>query len=172
MKTGKRNMALIGFMGVGKSTAGRVLAERTGRVFIETDALIEKKAGKTIPEIFCEDGEDAFRELEAQVVQEAGEGEKQVIACGGGVVLNRINIDRLKKGSVIVWLTASPRIILERTAKEEGTRPLLKDKDVADIEAFLESRRPLYEQAADYRVDTDNGDIGEIVERILIEVRE
>ena len=80
--------------------------------------MIEQKAGKTIPEIFREDGEIAFRELEIEVSKEAAEEKNAVIDCGGGVVLNKINIDRLRKDTVIVYLTASPGVILKRTVTE------------------------------------------------------
>ncbi len=111
----KSSIALIGFMGTGKTAAGKALAERLGKEFIELDALIELKAGKTIPEIFQQDGEVIFRELEIGVTKEVSQRKNAVIACGGGVVLNKINIDRLRKECLIVYLTASPRVILKRT---------------------------------------------------------
>ncbi|NQT04591.1 MAG: shikimate kinase, partial [Dehalococcoidia bacterium] len=91
----KSNIALVGFMGTGKTDVGRLLAGKLGKDFIELDELIEQKAGKTIPEIFQQDGEIAFRELEIEATGEAAEKKNAVIACGGGVVLNQINVDRL-----------------------------------------------------------------------------
>ena len=107
----KTSIALIGFMGAGKTVVGKALAEKLGRKFIELDSLIEEKAGKSIPEIFRQDDEVVFRELEIEVTKDVADSKNQVIACGGGIVLNKINIDRLKKESVIVCLTASPKVI-------------------------------------------------------------
>jgi len=125
----KSSIALIGFMGVGKTAVGQALAEKLSRTFVEMDVLIEQKAGKPIPEIFQQDGEIAFREMEIEVAKEVSQGKNQVIACGGGVVLNKINIDRLKKGAVLVYLTASPEVILKRTSGDGDKRPLLKASD-------------------------------------------
>ena len=84
----KSNIALIGFMGTGKTAVGRVLADRLSMQFIELDAIIEQRAGKTIPEIFVQDGEIAFRELEIEATRDVAEKENTVVACGGGVVLS------------------------------------------------------------------------------------
>ena len=90
----KTSVALIGFMGVGKSAVGEELAARLGKKLVRVDALIESKAGKSIPRIFEEEGETTFREREIEVIKEIAAEKDQVIDCGGGVVLNRINIDR------------------------------------------------------------------------------
>lgn len=164
----KGNIALIGFMGTGKTAVGELLAGRLGKEFIELDALIEKQAGKTIPEIFNQDGEIAFRELEIEVTRDAAERENTVIACGGGVVLNQINIDRLRKRSVIVHLTASPEAILQRTSSDRDERPLLVAEDkAAKVKALLEFRRPFYERAADITVDTSGLKVTGVVEQII-----
>ena len=124
----KTNVALIGFMGTGKSAVGRALADRLSRGFVELDGLIEGAAGKSIPDIFSQDGEIAFRELEIEVTKRAARCRNRVIACGGGLVLNKINVDRLRETSRIVHLTASPGAILRRTAAEPGERPLHSDE--------------------------------------------
>ena len=93
----KSNVALIGFMGVGKTAVGKALAKKLDWELIELDSLIEQKAGKPIPEIFEQDGEIAFRELEIEVAKDVSQGENTIIACGGGIVLNQINIDRLRQ---------------------------------------------------------------------------
>ena len=168
----KSNIALIGFMGTGKTAAGKILAERLNKRFVETDALIEQKSGKSIPEIFQQDGEVAFRELEIEVIREVVEGKNQVIACGGGIVLNKINIDRLKQDSIIVYLTASPRVILQRTSGDGETRPLLNVPDKAvEIKELLRFRKPFYERAADIKIDTTKLDISAVVEQILNKVK-
>jgi len=169
----KTNIALIGFMGTGKTAVGKALAEKLGKKFIELDSLIEQKTGKTIPEIFKQDGEIAFRELEIEVTKEVAEGKNQIIACGGGVVLNKINIDRLRKESLIVYLTASPKIILKRTSNDAEERPLLKVANPAlTIQGLLKFRKPFYERAADIKIDTSKLGIGSVVEQIIEKLKE
>ncbi len=164
----KSNIALIGFMGTGKTAVGKLLAEKLDKDFIELDALIEEKAEKTIPEIFEQDGEIAFREREIEATREVAEKENAVIACGGGIVLNQINVDRLKKQSVIVYLTASPEVILKRTSSDKDERPLLVAEDkAAKVDALLKLRKPFYERAADITVDTSELEVTGVVEQIL-----
>lgn len=168
----KTNIALIGFMGAGKTAAGKVLAEKLGRKFIELDFLVEQKAGKSIPEIFQKDGEIAFRELEIEVTKEVAKNSNLVIACGGGIVLNKINIDRLKQVSVIVYLTASPGAILKRVLSDGETRPLLKVSEKAlKIRELLKLRRPFYERAADVRIDTSKLDVESVAEQIIAMIK-
>ncbi len=169
----KTNIALIGFMGTGKTAVGQALAKKLHRKFLETDSLIEKKAGKPIPEIFQKDGEIAFRELEIEIIKEIAKGKNSVMACGGGVVLNKINIDRLKEGAEIVYLTASPRIILKRVSAEVGQRPLLEvDNPLLAIRELLKFRKPFYEQAVDIKIDTTKLDINAVVEQIIDRLKE
>ena len=168
----KTNIALIGFMGVGKTAAGKVLAQKLNKKFVEMDALIEQKAEKSIPEIFQQDGETAFRELEIEVTKEVSQGKNRVIACGGGVVLNKINIDRLKKEAVIIYLTASPEVIMRRISTVEGERPLLNTSDKAlTIQELLAFREPFYERAADIKIDTTELDISAVVDQIIIKAK-
>jgi shikimate kinase len=164
----KTNVALIGFMAVGKSVVGKSLAEKTGKTFVEIDPLIEQKAGKSIPRIFKEDGEIAFRELEIAVIKEQTGGKNLIIACGGGVVLNKINIDRLKQEAVVVWLTASTQSIMERLAKAHETRPLISNQNQEnDVEALYAFRLPFYERAAEIQVDTTGLSIAHVVKNIM-----
>ena len=164
----KTSIALIGFMGTGKTVVGKALAKKLNRTFVELDSLIEQKAGKSIPEIFQQDGEVRFREFEIEVTKEIAERENTVIACGGGLVLNKINIDRLKTNSLIVYLTASPEVILKRTSGDRGERPLLNVPDrVSEIRELLEFRKPFYERAADITIDTSKPDISSVVEQII-----
>ena len=168
----KSDIALIGFMGVGKTAVGEALAKKLGNKFIELDGLIEQRAGKTISDIFRQDGEIAFRELEIEVVKEVSRGENQVIACGGGVVLNKINIDRLREKSIIVYLMASPRVILKRSSADENKRPLLDIPDRArQIRELLRFRRPFYERAADIKIDTSKLGVESIVGQIITETQ-
>ena len=169
----KTSIALIGFMGTGKTVVGKALAEKLGREFIELDSLIEQKAGKPIPEIFQQDGEVAFRELEIEATKEVSEDKNQIIACGGGLVLNKINIDRLKRDSVIVYLTASPRVILKRVSNGDEERPVLKASNKAEkIQEVLRFRKPFYERAADFKIDTSKVDTASVAEQIVEKVKE
>jgi len=169
----KTNIALVGFMGTGKTVVGKALAEELQREFVELDSLIEQKAGKSIPDIFQQDGEIAFRELEIEVTKEASESKNLVIACGGGIVLNKINIDRLRQQSRIVYLTASPVVILTRISTGKNERPLLNVSDQAlRIKKLLKVRKPFYETAADIKINTSKLDIKSVAEQIIDKLKE
>ena len=169
----KTNVALIGFMGVGKTAVGEALTKKLNKQFVELDSLIERKAGKSIPEIFQQDGEIAFRELEIEITKEISKGKNLIIACGGGIVLNKINIDRLRNESRIVYLTASPRIILKRIVNDGEERPLLKTPDKAlEIQELLRFRKPFYERAADIKINTSKLDIYSVAEQIISKLKE
>ena len=169
----KTSIALIGFMGTGKTAAGKLLAEKLGKEFIELDALVEKKACKSIPDIFRDEGEIAFRELEIAVTREVAGKKNAVIACGGGIVLNKINVDRLRQESVIVCLAASPAVILKRTSADKDGRPLLAVADRArQVEELIKFRRPYYAQAADITINTSRLKPGAVARRIIEKVKE
>lgn len=169
----KTNIALIGFMGAGKTTVGKALAEKLGRSFVELDLLIEQRARKSISDIFQQDGEAAFRELEIEVTEEVARDKNLVIACGGGIVLNSINIERLGKNARIVYLTAPPDVILKRVANEEGQRPLLEvDNPALTIGEMLSFRESFYERAADIRIDTSKLDIDAVAEEIIEKLKD
>jgi len=169
----KTNIALIGFMGTGKTVVGRVLAERLGRKFVELDSLIEQKAGKSIPDVFQQDGEIVFRELEIKVAKEVANKQDTVIACGGGIVLNKINIDRLRENARMVYLTASPEVILKRVANEAGQRPLIEvDNSTLTIGEMLNFRKPFYERAADMTVDTSELDVEAVAGQVMSKLKD
>jgi len=153
----KRNIALVGFMGTGKSTVGRALAARLARTFLDTDAMIEQRMGMTIPEIFQCRGERAFREAEVQCIYEACRSDNAVIAVGGGAVQNGLVRDALSKNCTVVLLTADISTILKRTSGLTG-RPLLDglqpDEKEARVMQLLKSRAPLYSQVCDVQIDT------------------
>ena len=168
-----KNVALIGFMGTGKTAVGQLLAKKLNRKFIELDSLIEQKAGKSIPEVFQQDGEIAFRELEIGVTKDVVKKKNAVIACGGGIVLNKINIDRLREGSMIVYLTASPRVILKRVSAEAGRRPLLEvDNPTLTIQSMLKFRKPFYQRATDIAINTSKLGIKAVAEEIIEKLKE
>jgi shikimate kinase len=170
----KNNIALIGFMGSGKSTVGKRLARRLQREFIETDRLIEQRAVMPIAGIFQERGEAGFRDLEEEVIKDiAASAQNAVIACGGGVILRQANIDRLKKSSRVVYLDTETAALQERLAASRK-RPLLNRPDRDQfIEELHEARRPLYQAAADVTVKTGTRPfaavISEIIERLGID---
>ena len=170
MKTG---IALIGFMGTGKTAVGRVLAEKLGKEFVELDLIIEQKAGKTISEIFCQDGEIQFREAEIETIKEVSRKKNTVIACGGGIVLNKINIDRLRNECIIVYLTASPQIIFRRTSGGKNERPLLMgDGQLNRIRELMRYRKPFYERAADIKVNTSRLKVNSVAREIIEKLKE
>jgi shikimate kinase len=167
----KTSVALIGFMGTGKSVVGKELSAKLDKRFIETDELIERNAGKSIADIFKQDGEIAFREMEINVVKTVAGTENAVIACGGGLVLNKINIDRLKERCIIIYLTASAGVILKRTADDAGRRPLLSVSDrLQQIRQLSRFRQPYYRNAADIIVNTSRLGISTVVQRIQEEL--
>lgn len=169
----KTNIALIGFMGTGKSAIGSALAAKLGWRFVEIDQLIEEMAGKAIPEIFQQNGEIAFRELEIKATKKVAQGKRQVIACGGGMVLNKINVDRLRETSRMVYLRASLRKILERTSKDRNDRPLLDVPDPAQrSQELLDFRKPFYERAADVMINTSRLSIDRIADLIINRLKE
>jgi len=142
-----RNLALIGFMGTGKSTAGQMAARFLGFEFLDTDQLIEERAGRTIPEIFEQAGETVFRELESQVIELVGQESGKVISTGGGVGANSDHVASLKKHSLVVCLWANPETIYRRVSAQ-GNRPLLECEDPKGrIHQLLEERSPFYRQA-------------------------
>lgn len=162
----RKNVALIGFMGSGKTSVGRALSKKLGLRFIETDEIVEKDAGKPIARIFSEDGERAFRRLEAEAVSRSSEAKGAIISCGGGVVTNPDNVAALKRNCIIVLLRASPEETLRRVGNGKS-RPLLRAKDrLARIKALAKSRKNYYESAADILVDTDGINVGKVASLI------
>jgi len=142
-----RNVALIGFMGCGKSTVGQALARRLDFEFVDTDRLIEAQAGRTIPEIFAQEGEAAFRARERAVVESLAARERLVIATGGGVGAQPDLLENLKRHALVVWLWASPETLWER-CRQQTHRPLLQVPDpLARIRELLAAREPVYRRA-------------------------
>lgn len=150
-----RNLILIGFMGTGKTTIGKRVAQSLGFEFVDTDARITRAAGKPITKIFEEDGEDAFRELETKILRECSERSEQVISTGGGIVTQPENRQILETAGFVVWLKASPDTIYERI-RHNRSRPLLKtDNPRSTIENLLSERSDLYKASKDLAVTTD-----------------
>lgn len=152
-------ITLIGPMGAGKSTVGRLLAKALGWPFVDVDEEIVRRAGKTIPEIFAQDGECIFRALEAEVL--AGlclDGEDKVLAAGGGAVLSAPNRERMRAAGPVIWLDVRPEAAADRIRGDanrpllNGVDPLLKARELDRI------RRPLYAKTSDFRIATDEVD--------------
>ncbi len=140
------NLYLIGMMGAGKTTVGKLLAAELGYRFFDTDVVIEQLAGQSISEIFAESGEPEFRQLESQVLAELSAYTRMTIATGGGIVLKRENWSYLRHG-IIVWLDV-PVEQLQTRLEADTTRPLLQDTDLATkLRTLLAQRRALYAQA-------------------------
>jgi len=160
------NLVLIGFMGAGKTTVGRRLAARLHWDVVDCDDLIEARAGKRISAIFADEGEAAFRDLEAQVAASLGGYRHTVITTGGGIVERPANMALLHAAGRVIYLRARPESLYERV-KGSAHRPLLQVADpLARIRELLARRAPRYEEA-DQIVDTDGLTVDEVVEAIL-----
>ena len=165
------NLALIGFMGAGKTSVGRLVAEQLHFDYLDTDELIVSRTGRTIAEIFKTDGEPAFRVLESQMVGELTSRTKTVIATGGGLPVNPANLASLKTHALVVCLWASPDKIWERV-KNQTHRPLLHDPDPQKkIRDLLASREQFYRQA-DVLVNTDIRSAREVAQQVVHQFRQ
>ncbi|MFQ5593195.1 MAG: DNA-3-methyladenine glycosylase [Anaerolineae bacterium] len=169
----KSNIILIGFSTTGKSRAGWILAQRLGWAFIDTDAWVAGMAGKSIPEIFEEEGELRFRELERLALEEALGRSQAVIASGGGAIVDKTNREQMRERGWIVLLDASPDTIIQRmqaddVASEVPVRPLLAGEDpLQRIIQLKTERQPLYDSLADISIHTDNLTIEAVVDSII-----
>jgi len=165
------NIVLIGFRGTGKSTVGRLLAKRLERYFIDSDKYIEDSTGKTIKSIFEEDGEEGFRQIEADTITELSKVDNKVISAGGGAVLREENVNNLKDNGFLILLEATPEIIHNRIAQDKNTtqqRPSLTDKEPLDeIKHLIEQREHAYKNAADYTINTSYVSCEDIVNEII-----
>ena len=164
------NLALIGFMGTGKTSVGRLVADALRFDFLDTDELIEEFTGRSITDIFAKDGEAAFRALEKKVVEQLAEKNKTVISTGGGLPTNPENISKLKANALVVCLWASPKKIWERV-RHQAHRPLLRDADPQKkIAELLAAREPFYRQA-DVLVNTDLRSPREVAQQIVLQFK-
>jgi shikimate kinase len=161
-----KKIVLVGFMGTGKTVVAKELAKRLGVRYISTDEMIEARERMPIADIFAKKGEGHFRDIESAVVAELSKITNAVVDTGGGIVTREANISNLRKGSVIICLTAAIEEILRRT-KRHRHRPLLNVEDPkAASEALLASRATFYAKA-DHTIDTTGLSVPEVVERII-----
>ena len=161
------NFVLTGFMGCGKSTVGRRLAALTGHRFVDSDELIVKTQNKSIPEIFAEVGEEAFRDIEQAVLADLVGVAGIVLSTGGGAILRQENREALQKVGIIVWLDAEPDILFER-ASRSTRRPLLQtDNPRESFDRLFEARKSIYESLSNFRFDSSHIDHDTVARRVL-----
>ncbi len=161
------NIVLVGLMGAGKTTVARILAERTGHEMVDTDLVIEERAGRSIPEIFATDGEAGFRRLEADVVAELLAGHDRIVSLGGGAVTSGPVREALA-GHDVVWLRVSPATLIGRLDPDEvAGRPLLAGDPVATLARLDREREPYHRAVATLSIDVDDLNPDQVAERIL-----
>ncbi|MEQ1791167.1 MAG: shikimate kinase [Nitrospiraceae bacterium] len=162
------NIVLIGYRGTGKSTVGRLLAERLGRTLVSTDAEIVARAKRAIPEIVAQEGWDYFRDLESDICRELAGRDQLVIDTGGGAILRPQNVEALKKSGRLFWLTASVETISTRIGGDNQRPSLTGTKSFVDeVADVLRERTPKYQAAADHVVATDDRSTDQLVETLL-----
>lgn len=166
------NVVLIGFMGSGKSTMGIRLSYRLQYILEDTDKLIETKAGMTISEIFAREGEEAFRQMETQLLQTLVEKKgRRVYSVGGGTPVRAVNRPLLKKLGTVVYLRTRPETVYERL-KNDTTRPLLQGEDpLGKIRSLMAERESAYAETADVILDVDEMTTDQVVESIMGNIR-
>jgi shikimate kinase len=165
-----KNVSLIGFMGSGKSTIGKILAKDLNFLFIDVDKIIEYISEMTISEIFNKYGEEYFRKLESEVIKKIYVNNNCIFACGGGVFLKKRNINVIKKNSLVIYLEISEEEAFNRL-KNSNNRPLIEfgdeDSKKEKISKLLEQRRQIYEENCDIKINTNNKKPQEIKDEIL-----
>ncbi len=165
------NLLLIGYRGSGKSAVGRLLAERLSLAFFDADEELERRAGRSIAQMFAEQGEPYFRDLESQTLKDLAAQRGAVLSLGGGVVLRPENREVIRAAGTVVWLRASAATLHRRIEEDAATaarRPnLTAAGGLAEIEQLLAARTPLYEACADLPLDTDALSTAEVAEAIL-----
>ncbi len=168
------NIVLIGYRGCGKSTAGRLLAQRLGWPFVDSDALVQERCGMTIREVFADRMEDGFRELESTVIAEISRLDRHVVSTGGGALLRTENAEALRRCGKLVWITAPAEVLWQRILADVRRRQERPDLDLArglqEVRDALRQREPGYRQWADVVVDSSYRSVEAVVERILTRV--
>ncbi len=166
-----KSLYLIGYRGTGKTALGQKVAGLLRRPFFDTDELVVKDMGKTIADSVAENGWEYFRETERLIIERLGQNRHIVVATGGGVVLNPNNIYNMKRNGIVIWLKAKPETIISRMkldSKTDAYRPSLSGKDVFDeVYETLSERTPLYENASDIAIPTDNTDLDELCRLVI-----
>lgn len=167
-----KNIALIGFMGSGKSAVGKRLARKLGYDFVDTDKEIERKNGRLIRQIWKEKGEEYFRQIESTVIKEVTMAKNKVIACGGGAVLDPVNIQFIKESCLVVYLKATSNQLYQRL-KYATDRPLLNVPDAQkEIRRLLGAREKAYHEVSDLIVDTSGLTVDGVVDQIMSRIKQ
>ena len=160
-------LLLIGMMGVGKTTTGRAVAARLGWTYLDSDGEVQRETGRTVPELFAEQGEAAFRAAEARVLREAlARPEPVVVSVAGGAVLDPVTRQLVRASGTVVWLRARPETLAGRVGDGAG-RPLLGDQPATSLASLYAVRRPLYDEVAHCAVDVDELTPEEVVDRVV-----
>ncbi|HEY5653222.1 MAG TPA: shikimate kinase [Pontiella sp.] len=160
-----QNIVLVGFMGSGKTTVGKLIAEKTDMTLLDMDSMIEERVGKTINDIFANEGEAHFRMLEREMVKELSTSEGNIISTGGGIVLNADNIADFEKSGLVVCLLVDHQTVIDRL-RHDTTRPLLVGEKETKILEILESRKHLY-GAIRHRISTNGRSPTSIAQEII-----
>ncbi len=161
------NIYLIGYRGTGKTTLGRALGMELKHRFIDIDELIVEKAGLTIPEIFEQQGEKSFRDMETEILKEVSQDKNLVIATGGGIIEREENRSVLKKNGFIIYLTASPDTIYQRIGGDTNRPALTQKSEKEEITHMLKKRAPLYEELATYSINTGSDNLQKCLDIII-----
>jgi len=164
----QKNIFLIGLMGTGKTTVGRQLSRKLKMEFYDSDRVIEERTGVDIPLIFEKEGEEGFRARETAIIDELTQKTNIVLATGGGAILNAENRNHLVNRGTVFYLKSNLQTLVERTSKDKN-RPLLQTGEPAEttLKNLLEQRGPLYEETADYVIETANNSIHSVIQAII-----
>ncbi|MHB8067543.1 MAG: shikimate kinase AroL [Desulfobaccales bacterium] len=172
--TRERNLVLIGYRATGKSAVGSRLAQRLARPFVDLDQVLEAEMGRSITDLVAAEGWAEFRRREKEVVARCGRACGQVLATGGGAVLDPENVEILRQNGVVVWLRADPATIQERLSRDQrevSQRPSLTGRStLEEVAEVLQTRQPLYAAAAQIVIDTDRHSLEQVVEQVLAAV--
>ena len=170
------NLFLTGYRCSGKTTIGKSIASTIDWFFVDSDVLVIKESGKSIQDIIDTEGWDAFRRMERSALKQICENDRQVVATGGGVVLDEANIKAMQASGMVIWLDAGAETIQKRMLQDKSTenfRPALTDKGrMAEIEHMLLQRRPYYESTSDFTIQTDDVSINEITAKIVQKIKD
>ena len=169
-----RLLCLIGYRGSGKTTVAELLSKRVGWPWIDADIELERRAGRTIKEIFATGGEDSFRDWESRTVADLTRSERMILALGGGVILRKENRTAIRRG-LVIWLQADPETIWRRMCADATTsqrRPNLIGGGLAEVEQMLAARAPLYQECADYTVETADRPAEQVANEIVCLLRD
>ena len=170
------NLFLIGYRCTGKTTIGKAIAAAIEWSFVDADTLLVRECGKPIKEIVDTEGWDAFRRMERSTLKQICTADRQIVATGGGVVLDKANIKAMKTSGMVIWLGATAETIQKRMLQDKNTgnfRPALTDKGrIQEIEDLLLKRNPYYESASDFSIQTDDVPVSEITQTIIEKLNE